>query len=354
MMKTNKFITFLFLKPLSKTWEFVYRTRRAFYEYGFLKKEYFKVPIISVGNLSFGGTGKTPMIIWLANYFEDHGFVPLVLTRGYKGALEHKSGFLKAGDRFRTDPELYGDEPLLISSKMKKGTIVIGKKRSENLKKYFKKFNPDIVLLDDGFQHIKLYRSLNIVLFDALMSFDKYKTAPLGYLREGLSSLKNADVIVITRSDQVDSEKLFQLENMLRPHLRQDIPVCKTKYRASGIFDCYDRKTLENESLKDVPVIALSAIASPESFYLLLESYGAKILEKISFDDHHFFTVEEIESILERATLNKALVVMSEKDMVKVKKIYQDPKLQYLSIDVEFVSQEEEFLNSIRKLLPVD
>lgn len=135
----------------------------------------------------------------------------MVLTRGYKGQLEHSSGLLKSGQKFRLNPFDYGDEPLMISNKMSKGAVIVGKKRAENLLKYFAETRPDVVLLDDGFQHLQIYRSFNIVLFDATMPLQNYKVAPLGYLREGLSALKDADAIVISRADMVTQAKLQKL-----------------------------------------------------------------------------------------------------------------------------------------------
>ena len=222
------------LMPISSLWEFLYRARRSLYEYGILKKEYFKVPIISVGNVTFGGTGKTPMIIWLVNKLEAYEFKTVILTRGYKGKLEHKSGIIKGGQKFFSNPHEYGDEPLLISRKMKSGAVIVGKRRSENLKKYFPKVQPDVVLLDDGFQHIQLYRSFNIVLFDAFLPIESYKTAPVGYLREGLTSLKDADAILISRADQVSEEQLEKLINLLSKYHRKEIPVGRFCYKQIG------------------------------------------------------------------------------------------------------------------------
>ncbi|MCO4754077.1 MAG: tetraacyldisaccharide 4'-kinase [Bacteriovoracaceae bacterium] len=350
-----KLVSNLLLKPVSKLWESVYRIRRSFYEYGIKKKEYFKVPIISVGNVTFGGTGKTPLIIWLVNKLEDdYKMTPVVLTRGYKGSLENKSGIIKGGQRFRSNPQEFGDEPMLISQRLKSGAVIVGKRRAQNLKKYFHEVLPDVVLLDDGFQHIQLYRSYNIVLFDALLPLDRYKTAPLGYLREGLTSLRHADAILISRSDQVDEEKLEALLALLRPYHRPDTVIGKFKYIPTGLYDCYYNKKMEVDQLKGRKVVALSAIASPEAFYKMLENAGAEIVDKIDYPDHHFFSDEELNSILLSATKNDALVMTSEKDMVKIRRVSQDPRILYLNISVDFLSGEQEFLSGIKKVINLD
>lgn len=350
----SKIIEKIVLKPTSLLWGVLYRIRRSFYEYGILKKKYFKVPIISIGNITFGGTGKTPTIIWLTEKMEEFGLTPAVLTRGYKGELEHKSGIIKAGQRFRSNPKKFGDEPLLISRKMKTGAVIVGKKRADNLKKYFYDVEPDVVLLDDGFQHIQLYRSFNIVLFDASLSLDRYKTAPLGYLREGLTSLKDADAIIISRADQVPEGKIESLLDMLSQYYRRDIPIAKFKYTPSGAFDCFDNKVLEMDKLKDRNIIALSAIASPESFYHLLEGYGAIIVEKIVFPDHYLFTQEDLNNVLIKSAKHNATIITSEKDMVKIRRVIQDERILYVNISVSFMSGEEQILNSVKKVLNLD
>jgi len=350
----SKFVEKTVLTPVSSLWEGVYRLRRSFYEYGLLKKDYFKVPIISVGNISFGGTGKTPMIIYLTKKMIQFGLTPAVLTRGYKGELEHKSGIIKGGQRFRSNPNQFGDEPLLISRKMDCGAVIVGKKRANNLKKYFHEVEPDVVLLDDGFQHIQLYRSFNIVLFDSSLPLERYKTAPLGYLREGLTSLKDADAILLSRADQVSEEKIESLLEMLEKYHRRDITIAKFSYKPDGVFDCFDKLNMKMEDLAGRNIIALTAIASPESFYQMLESFGANIVDRIVYPDHHMFTQSDMNDILIECTRQNAIIVTSEKDMVKIRRIIQDNRIVYVNITVSFLSGEEELLSGVKKVLDLD
>jgi tetraacyldisaccharide 4'-kinase len=350
----NKLMIKLVLQPLSTLWGFAYRVRRSFYEYGILKKSYFKVPIISVGNLTFGGTGKTPLIIWLIKKLEGYDCDPVILTRGYRGKLEKSSGIIKGGQKFLCNPYEFGDEPLLISKKMSRGAVIVGKRRAENLKKYFYQVEPDIVLLDDGFQHIQLYRSFNIVIFDALLPLESYKTAPLGYLREGLPALKDADVVLISRADQVTNEKLDGLLSMLHQHLNPAALIGRFKYVPIGIFDGFDKKVMELEELTGKSIIALTAIASPDSFYHLLEGHGATIVDKIVYPDHHFFSYDDINDILMSSVKNNAIVITSEKDMVKIRKVTKDPRIICVNIDIQFLSGEEQLLGKLRSILNLD
>lgn len=348
MLKTSAFA------PLSFAWDWVYRIRRSFYEYGVLKKTTFKVPVISVGNLSFGGTGKTPTIIWLAEWLISHNLTPVVLTRGYKGQLEHSSGLLKSGQKFRLNPFDYGDEPLMISNKMSKGAVIVGKKRAENLLKYFAEVKPDVVLLDDGFQHLQIYRSFNIVLFDATMPMNLYKVAPLGYLREGMSALKDADAIIISRADIVTQEKMQKLIATLKEHFHHAPPIALTSYKPLGVYDVHDKYIFSIHELKGLKAIAVTAIASPDSFYRYLEGFGVEITEKVSFPDHYFFTPEDVNDLLLKASQQSAIILCSEKDMVKMKRVSLDTRILFTKVKVEFLSGEKELVAGLSQVLRLD
>lgn len=340
--------------PLSFVWEWVYRIRRSFFEYGVFKKTTFKVPVISVGNLSFGGTGKTPTIIWLAEWMISKGLTPVVLTRGYKGQLEHSSGLLKSGQKFRLNPFDYGDEPLMISNKMSRGAVIVGKKRAENLLKYFSEVKPDAVLLDDGFQHLQIYRSFNIVLFDALMPLNLYKVAPLGYLREGLTALKDADAIIISRADMVTAEKLQKLKKKLSHYFHHKPPIALTSYHSVGVFDVHDKYIFSIHDLKGMKAIAVTAIASPDSFFKYLETFGIEISERVSFPDHYFFSPEDVNDLLIKASQHSAIIICSEKDMVKMKRVSLDSRILSTKIKVEFISGEQELVQGLSKVLQLD
>jgi tetraacyldisaccharide 4'-kinase len=340
--------------PLSFSVEWVYRIRRSFFEYGVFKKTTFKVPVISVGNLSFGGTGKTPTIIWLAEWMIAQGLTPVVLTRGYKGLLEHSSGLLKSGQKFRLNPVDYGDEPLMISNKMSRGAVIVGKKRSENLLKYFSEVKPDVVLLDDGFQHLEIYRSFNIVLFDALMPIKLYKVAPLGYLREGLTALKDADAIIISRADMVSPDKLQILLSILKSHFHHNPPIAMTSYKPVGVFDVHDKYIFSIHELKGLRTIAVTAIASPDAFYRYLESFGVEITERVSFPDHYFFTPDDVNDLLIKASQQSAIIICSEKDMVKMKRVSLDSRILFTKVKVEFISGEKELVQGLSKVLHLD
>ncbi|MCF8058719.1 MAG: tetraacyldisaccharide 4'-kinase [Bacteriovoracaceae bacterium] len=339
------------LYPLALLWDGVYRFRRFLYNYDFFKSEKFQVPIISVGNLTFGGTGKTPFTIWLSEYLNEKNKKVMVLSRGYKGKLENSSGILRSGKRLGFNPFEYGDEALLLVRRLKNAVVVVGKNRKENLEFYFDKELPDVVLLDDGHQHLKLKRNLNIVLFDALMAPERYKVAPLGYMREGFSALKDADLIVIGRASQVNSDRLKDLKGLIKKHCNPGVKFSLMDYRPTGFFNSSYELSKTKEQMQGKKVICLAGIASPESFFNLVESIGADVIERLSFPDHYFFEVEEVKEIIDRAHIENAYVVTTEKDIVKIRRIIDDPSLLYLEIQVDFLSGKEEALEIISQAI---
>lgn len=331
----------IFYSPLSWIWESVYFFRRACYDYGILRQRSFQVPVISIGNLTFGGTGKTPFTLWLAEYLHKKNKKVMILMRGYKGKLEHSSGIITAGKMMTPDPVEYGDEPLLFARRLEDATIVVGKNRSENLSFYFPKVEPDVVLLDDGHQHIKIKRKLNIVLFDATMPMIRYRVAPLGYMREGFQALKDADLVVIGKADVAGPEKIKTLKKFLQPHLPVGVEFAEVGFRPNGFYNAANDLVLKAEDIRGKKVIGVAGVANPQSFFKLLEELGAEVIVTESFPDHYYFKPDEINALLSYAKSEDALLVTTEKDMVRIKKIIEDDSIVFLEVDVRFLNGEE-------------
>jgi tetraacyldisaccharide 4'-kinase len=330
----------IFFSPLSWAWELIYFLRRACYDYGIFRQRSFQVPIISIGNLTFGGTGKTPFTLWLAEYLHKKNKRVMILMRGYKGKLENSSGLINSGKLMTPDPVDYGDEALLFARRLQDATIVVGKNRSENLGFYFPKVEPDVVLLDDGHQHIKIKRKLNIVLFDASMPMSRYRVAPLGYMREGFQALKDADLVVIGRADVVSKEKVSELKKFLQPHLPLGVEFAEMGFKPNGFYNAANDLVLTVEQIRGKKVILVAGVANPKSFFKLLEELGAEVIVTESFPDHHYFKPDEINALLSYAKSEDALLVTTEKDMVRIKKIVEDDSIVFLEVDIRFLSGE--------------
>ncbi|RPJ77147.1 MAG: tetraacyldisaccharide 4'-kinase [Alphaproteobacteria bacterium] len=247
-----------------------------------------------------------------------------------------------SGKKLNPDPTDYGDEALLYARRLEDATIVVGKKRSENLSFYFPKVEPDVVLLDDGHQHIKIKRKLNIVLFDALMPLSRYKVAPVGYMREGFQALKDADLVVIGRADLAKQEKIKALKELLKPHLPLGIKFAEIGFRPNGFYNSSYDLVYTLDQIRNRKVICMAGIANPQSFFKLLEGLGAEILVTESFPDHHFFKLDEINALLSYAKNEDALIVTTEKDIVRIKKIINDESIVFLEVDIYFLSGENE------------
>lgn len=330
-----------FLSPLAWAWKSVYFSRRAFYDYGLIKNKSFHVPIISVGNLTFGGTGKTPFTLWLAQYLHSQNKKVMILMRGYKGNLENSSGIIESDKMMQPDPSDYGDEALIFAKRLKNATVVVGKNRVQNLSHYFPKVTPDVVLLDDGHQHLKIKRKLNIVLFDATMPLYKYFVAPLGYMREDFSALKDADLIVIGKADIAGQDRVDALKEKLKPHLPYGVDFAEIGFRSNGFYNSAGKKILNVEDIKDRKVIALAGIGNPGSFFKTIEKLGAEVIVTEAFKDHHYFKIDEIKALLDYAKTEDALLITTEKDMVRIRNIIEDESILYLEIDLHFISGEE-------------
>lgn len=344
-------VAFIFMWPLSCLWEAVYRLRRFAYNYGFFSRNTFGVPVISVGNLTFGGAGKTPFILWLGQYLSELDHKVVVLMRGYKGKLEHGHGLLQGGRQIGFNPEDFGDEALLLGRRLPRSSVIVGKKRSENLERYFDSEKPDVVLLDDGHQHLKLNRNFSIVLFDALLPLEKYKVAPVGYLREGLTALRDAQAIVLSRADQVSREKIEAIKNKIRPYAQPTVLWGEVVLKPSALFNGDYQKAMELSELKGKKVLAFAGVASPRSFFNLLESFGAQIVERRIFPDHHDFRAEEVEAMLQLARKNSLLVLTTEKDIVKLRRVSADREILFVEVDLQFTAGEEEIKQGIQAAL---
>ena len=316
-----------------------------------MHSEIFKVPIISVGNIVLGGTGKTPMIIYLGKYLSTVGKKTMVLSRGHKGKREGSSGILFTDKILGYDPVEYGDEPVLLSRKMQNAAIVVGKKRVQNLKYYFKKNLPDVVLLDDGFQHLQLSRNLNIVLFDSLLNLDQYTFPPLGYLREGFRSLQDADIIVLGRVNLVEEIKIKELTELILPYTNPDTLIVHSLFIPIGVKNINHEKVMEMSELEGRRVLCVVGIASPDSFLKMLNDQGANVVEEMIFSDHYHYTSTTIKNIQKKAKEHNALILTTEKDLVKIKKIGGTESFHYIDVSLDIIEKEREFLSIIQKVI---
>jgi tetraacyldisaccharide 4'-kinase len=173
-------------------------------------------------------------------------------------------------------------------------------------------------------------------------------------LREGLSALKDADAIIVSRTDMVTEEKLQKLMATVRDHFHHDPVIANTVYKPLGVFDVHDKYIFSIHELKGLKAIAVTAIANPDSFYRYLESFGVEITEKVSFPDHYFFSPEDVNDLLIKASQQSAIILCSEKDMVKMKRVSLDSRILFTKVKVEFLSGEKELNAKLSKVLHLE
>jgi tetraacyldisaccharide 4'-kinase len=299
------------LRLASHPYALVLRLRALGYRLGLLRSYRLPCPVISVGNLTLGGTGKTPMVARLATEMIGRGRRVAVLSRGYGGTANGELRIVSDGSRILLSAEESGDEPYLLARKVPGLMVVIGADRYRAGLLALGELKPDIFILDDGFQHLRLHRDLNLLLLDASNPFATGATLPAGLLREPRSAAGRADLVIYTRSS----------EGGKRPDLFPGKHCLWTKHHLSGILPLAGGGggLCPFESLQTSRVLAFSGIADPESFFASLEARGVGVVTTIAFPDHSRYGEAEIAAILRlKKASGSTVLVTTEKDAVKL------------------------------------
>jgi len=317
-----------------------------------LKQKKLPCYVISVGNIVVGGAGKTPMAIYLAQVLKKMGNKALVLSRGYKGRYKHSAGIVSDGEKIFLGAEDCGDEPYMMA-KRRSFPVVIGKDRFKAGIKAINAFNPDVIILDDGFQHLKLKRDLDLILLDYTSPLGNNRFLPAGRLRESPEiSAKRTDALIFTRCGNMDKNAETNKEVMLH---YQDCPRFKTFHRPfiSKHIICASslKKTIQKvKELKGKHAVLFSGIAKNDSFYHTMAKLGIKVLDHLEFRDHYRYKKADILTINNLAKKVSADVVLTtEKDWAKLdQNLKWDLDLIVIGIQIEFEHPEkfESFLNS--------
>ncbi len=299
--------------PLAPLYAAAVRLRTAAYRRGVLKSARAKVPVVSIGNLTFGGTGKTPMVAALVRDLVARGRRPAVLTRGY--GRRGRRPLTLLGPDVEVPAEIAGDEPLVLSAALPGVPIVVDSDRASGAERAAAG-GSDVVVLDDGFQHLALERDLDIVLVDAGDPWGGGHLPPRGRLREPLDELRRASAVVVTKlpadGGQVVLEEIAARVEKLAPAL----PVMGARLVPSGLTSP-DGAT-EPGGLRGRRVLAFAGLARPEGFLDTLEELGAELTGFLPFTDHHRYSRAEIARLIEEARRLEALPVTTAKDGVKL------------------------------------
>ena len=299
----------LLFTPLSILFEAVSKTRSILYKKGFLKTQILDCKTISVGNITVGGTGKTPLVAFIAELLADNGEKVCVLTRGYGRDNSNKRVLVSDGETVFANAKQSGDEPFELAEKLiGKSAIIADKKRFEAGKWAIENLGITKFLLDDGFQHIQLKRDLDIVCIDATNPFGNYNLLPAGILRESLNSLQRADAIVITRANLIKSSDSIQ-------HLIAEIK----NYSNASIF-VTSNKIIHNSQLAISNCFAFCGLGNPNNFFDQLIQAGFEVQGTKTFSDHYKYTQQDVLEIEQLARdCNAKNLLTTAKDGVKLR-----------------------------------
>jgi tetraacyldisaccharide 4'-kinase len=301
--------------------------------------------VASLGNLTVGGTGKTPAAAMIAEWALEQGYKPAILSRGYGGRSRLKVLEVSDGNAIFATPVEAGDEPYLLAKKLKDVPVIISKSRYEAGLLTHRKHGTDFFILDDAFQHFGLQKDLDIVLLDATLPFGNMHLLPRGPLREPLHHLSRADAFIITRS--AESSALILMDFLKKKFPGK--PTFRSRHLPEKIVFPRSWKTHGPAFLLGKRVAAFCGIARPEQFRDTLTKLGAEIVFFKVFPDHHPFSSAEIEEMILSAEAADYLMT-TEKDWVRIENLgMHDDKLGYLVVLFELIPDRESFFNLVKQ-----
>ncbi len=337
-------------RVMSVLYAAVVRGRNAAFTKNILRSRHAPGPVISVGNLTVGGSGKTPLTIYIAGKLKDMQYRPCIISRGYKG----KSGRIPVRVPINGSVREFGDEPVMMARQLPDIPIIVSRNRVDGARWAFREQGVNCFVLDDGFQHRKIARDLDIVVIDSRKPVTLDRMLPAGHLREPVNSLSRADCIVFSHSNRcMPAESDIQAIRSLRP----GIPIFYGQHRIVGVRRINDAGTNSSSGkiidLKGYNAGLISGIADSEAFWKTAEQTGARVVADLSFPDHHAFTPEDVDMAVE-ATRRAGgdCLIATAKDEVRLPHSRKYPEFPVFVIDIIFELKEMvRFENVLREVL---
>ncbi len=379
-----------FLFVLSRFYRRIVQIRLWLYNNGIMRNHFIGCLVISIGNLTCGGTGKTPVVEIFAKTLQEKGRKVAILSRGYR-SKDQRSFAEKFHDKFlnrfqkrnggkntifgntgncryakqipRIPPRVVsdgknlllnsasaGDEPYMLATNLPNTVVLVDKNRVNSGLYAIEKFHTDTLIMDDGFQYLNLKAHINILLIDATNPFGNHHVLPRGLLREPIRNLKRADYVFLTKS--TGSSSLRHLKNFIHSH-NYHAEIIECCHKPLYIEDVFERGTRYPLSfLKEKKIASISAIANPASFNQFLIDQGATIVSEKRFVDHHRFTQQElIDTINDAKKNNAACILTTEKDAVRMDRLdRRDLPILFLRIEIDILSGQENFEQCISRI----
>jgi tetraacyldisaccharide 4'-kinase len=316
---------------LSRLYETIVGARNSLYETGVFKSHWLGAKTISVGNITVGGTGKTPFVAFVAEVLAETGEKVCILTRGYGRENPRKQVLVSDGEKIIADVRAAGDEPFELAGKLLGKAIVVADANRATAGNWAReKFAVTAFVLDDAFQHRRVKRDLDIVCIDATNPFGNGETLPTGILREPLKNLKRADAIVITRANLV--EGVSDLQTRIAKYNRL-CPIFVSENRISRLVNLKDfaanfsdlRGTSSHEQLTTGSYLAFCALGNPNNFFKQLRGENFNLVHAETFPDHHFYAPKDVAKLVAKAKqANAEALLTTAKDAVKLKDLNVD------------------------------
>lgn len=331
------------------------------YELGFSGKERLKCFVISLGNITVGGTGKTPTAQRLAKEIRDMGYRVVILNRGYRAKFYGEVGIVSDGKNLKMDATQAGDEAYMLAKHLPNVPVLIGARRAVTGQYAIENFGAQVVILDDGYQHWQVIRDLDILLIDAVSVFGNGHLLPRGTLRESISHISRASVCLMTKVDQAREGSCDLIRQTVRKY-NSSAQIVESIHEPRCLIPLAEWSTnlagegISVDTINGRRVMAVSAIGNPASFERTLRDLGAEIISSLRYPDHHDYTIMEMEDILRQADSFAAeMIIVTEKDAVKIpdevaKEQWHIP-IFVISVEVKFQSGAEDFKKLLRERL---
>lgn len=345
------------LAMLSIVYRGVVGARNLLYDSGVLTAATLDCTVISVGNITVGGTGKTPTVIALAAMLERKGYRPAVLSRGYGGESTRPVNVVSDGTDVLMSPRQAGDEPVLIARSVRSVPVLTGARRSITGRFAVEHFGAKVLILDDAFQHRAVSRDIDIVLLDGKRPLSNGRVLPRGGLREPPKALGRAHIILITASENDalhwTAERLNDEFGRRNLQTRPGLSVLTAYRKPRDLCRGTSESVYPLDHMKGKKVVAFAGIADPEDFRRTVAAMGGKIQSFIPFADHHSYRCDDIEAIRHAAErLSADIIVTTEKDGIKLADFPEFlDDLFMLRIDMEILPAEERFESLIEKMI---
>ncbi len=357
-------VTSMVLLALSKLYQLGVQVRLRLWQHRIFRDHTLGCQVVSIGNLSVGGTGKTPVVEVFARALQQRGRRVAILSRGYKSTPRPLWQRLVAkitlqedrippkivsnGRSLLLDSEQAGDEPYMLASNLKDVVVLVDKDRVKSGRYAISKYGCDTLLLDDGFQYLALKSRLDICLIDRNNPFGNHYLLPRGTLREPIANLKRAHYIFITKSSELGAKKL-------RKAIRQfndQAEVIECAHQPLYLQDVFTGERHSLEKLQGRPIGAISGIAVPESFEEGLVGLGANLVYAKRYADHHRYSQQEIINMINRSLKRGATAILTtEKDAVRFPKIdRRDIPIYYLRVEIRIISGAKDFDDAVAKI----